>query len=81
MVVYLDDDQVHVDWHTHDRLDRASLDMVGAERLQEDVVRRYETVREAMHTALCSVLNAFGYRTQEPAFGLGFVVTPEGTTT
>ncbi|MFJ5788180.1 hypothetical protein [Streptomyces hydrogenans] len=81
VAVYLDDDhQVTVDWLTHRRLDAAALDMVQADRLEEDVVTRYETVSTTMNTALATVLHAFGYRTTRPLFGTGFTVQPPRTT-
>ncbi|MFJ6106044.1 hypothetical protein ACIQHY_34285 [Streptomyces sp. NPDC092359] len=74
-VLYLDDDrQVTVDWLTHHRLDAASLDMVDANRLEEEVVTRYDTIRTTMNTALGIVLHTFGYRTSRPLFGGGFTV-------
>ncbi|MFB7345008.1 hypothetical protein [Streptomyces hydrogenans] len=50
--------------------------MVEADRLEEDVVTRYETVSTTMNTALATVLHAFGYRTSRPLFGSGFTVQP-----
>lgn len=81
--VYLDEDQaVHVDWFTHHRLDAADLDsLVRSEGLFADVPRRYETTATTMHSALGSILTAFGYRAQAPAFGFGYTVTSEGTPT
>ncbi|WP_411078391.1 hypothetical protein [Streptomyces sp. cmx-10-25] len=81
VAVYLDDDrQVTIDWLTHGRLDAAALDMVEADRLEEDVVTRYETVLTTMNTALGEVLHAFGYRTRRPLFGSGLTVQPPPTT-
>ncbi|GGJ65960.1 hypothetical protein GCM10010121_090840 [Streptomyces brasiliensis] len=52
VVVYIDDDaQVVVDWLPHARLDRAALDMVEADRTDDEAVVRYEVVRSAMDTA------------------------------
>ncbi|MGY3341108.1 hypothetical protein ACVW0K_007301 [Streptomyces filamentosus] len=80
VAVYLDDDhQVTVDWLTHRRLDAAALDMVEADRLQEDVVTRYETVCTTMNSALGTVLRSFGYRISRPLFGTGFTVQPPHT--
>ncbi|MGV9690549.1 hypothetical protein ACWDUX_15710 [Streptomyces sp. NPDC003444] len=75
-----DDHQATVDWLTHQRLDAAALDMVEADRLEEDIVTRYDTVRTTMNTALATVLHAFGYRTSRPLFGTGFTVQPPRTT-
>ncbi|MEW5655283.1 hypothetical protein ABGT92_08090 [Streptomyces cinereoruber] len=77
VAVYLDDDrQVTIDWLTHGRLDAAALDMVEADRLEEDVVTRYEAVLTTMNTALGEVLRAFGYRIRRPRFGSGFTIQP-----
>ncbi|WP_432127495.1 hypothetical protein [Streptomyces sp. bgisy082] len=81
VAVYLDDDrQVTIDWLTHGRLDAAALDMVEADRLEEDVVTRYETVLTTMNTALDEVLRSFGYRTRRQLFGSSFTVQPPPTT-
>ncbi|MGW0909477.1 hypothetical protein [Streptomyces sp. NPDC002853] len=71
---------MHIDWCTYDRLDRASLDMAETNCPEEDVIRGYETVREAMQLALISVLNAFDHRAQAPVFRFGFVVSSQRTT-
>ncbi|MEW1699421.1 MULTISPECIES: hypothetical protein [unclassified Streptomyces] len=81
-VVYLNDDrQVTVDWLTHHRLDTASLDMVEANRLEEDVVTRHDTVHTTTNTALGTILHAFGYHTSRPPFGSGFTVQHSHPTT
>ncbi|MGW4758456.1 hypothetical protein [Streptomyces chartreusis] len=81
--VYIDEDQVvHVDWFTHHRLDSADLDtLVRSDHLFTDVPRRYETTATTMHSALGSILTAFGYRPQRRGFGFGYTVTSEGTPT
>ncbi|MFD4392632.1 hypothetical protein [Streptomyces sp. NPDC058495] len=77
VAVYLDDNhQVTVDWLTHRRLDAAALDMVEANRPEEDVVTRYDTVRTTMNTALGTVLRSFGYQISRPLFGSGFAIQP-----
>ncbi|MFB7329361.1 hypothetical protein [Streptomyces sp. NPDC056190] len=43
----------------------------------EDVVCRYETHRAAMHLALGSILNAFGYRARPHALGFGHIIAPD----
>ena len=81
--VYLDEDPVvHVDWFTHHRLAAADLDsLVLSDGLFTDVTRRYETTATTMHSALGSILTAFGYRPQRRGFGFGYTVTSEGTPT
>ncbi|MBV7255152.1 hypothetical protein KQH21_30940 [Streptomyces sp. IpFD-1.1] len=77
VVVYLNDDaQVVVDWLPHARLDRAALDMVEADRTDDEAVIRYETVRAAMDTALGTILTGFRYATRRPEFGFGHIVLP-----
>ncbi|MBZ6093382.1 hypothetical protein KVH02_34520 [Streptomyces olivaceus] len=75
-VVYIDDGQVHVDWLCHARLNDASLDMVEVDREEDDVVRRYDAVRVAMHTALGVILHGFGYHLDAPHFGYGYTIRP-----
>ncbi|MFG2887600.1 hypothetical protein ACGFYV_35875 [Streptomyces sp. NPDC048297] len=80
--VYIAEQQVHVDWFTHHRLDSAGLDsLVLADGLFTDVTHRYETTATTMHSALGSILTAFGYRPQRRGFGFGYTVTSEGTPT
>ncbi|WP_435609714.1 hypothetical protein [Streptomyces sp. C10-9-1] len=75
VVVYLNDDaQVVVDWLPHARLDRAALDMVEADRTNDEAVIRYETVRAAMDTALGTILTGFRYAIRRPEFGFGHIV-------
>lgn len=77
VAVYLNDDaQVVVDWLPHARLDRAALDMVEADRTDDEAVIRYETVRAAMDTALGTILTGFRYATRRPEFGFGHIVLP-----
>ncbi|MEV5567885.1 hypothetical protein AB0L54_34280 [Streptomyces sp. NPDC052196] len=74
VVVYINDDaQVVVDWLPNARLDRAALDMVEANRTDNETVIRYETVRAAMNTALGTILTCFRYATQ-PQFGYGHII-------
>jgi hypothetical protein len=74
VVVYLNDDaQVVVDWLPNARLDRAALDMVEADRTDDEAVVRYETVRAAMNTALGTILTGFRYATR-PQFGFGHLI-------
>ncbi|MFB6818637.1 hypothetical protein ACFCV8_29265 [Streptomyces sp. NPDC056347] len=74
VVVYLDDDaQVVVDWLPNARLDRQALDMVEADRTDDEAVVRYETVRAAMNTALGTILTGFRYTTR-PQFGYGHII-------
>lgn len=80
--VYIAEQQVHVDWFTHHRLDSADLDsIVRSDGLFTDVTRRYQTTATTMHGALGSILAAFGYRPQRRGFGFGYTVTSEGTPT
>lgn len=82
--VYIDDEDqtVNVDWFTHHRLDSADLDsLVLSDGLFTDVTHRYETTATTMHSALGSILTAFGYRPQRRGFGYGYTVTSEGTPT
>ncbi|GGX51493.1 hypothetical protein [Streptomyces noursei] len=74
LLVGVDKGRVCVSWAVHERLADASLDMEEAGRDREDVVLRYETVRAAMHLALGSILNAFGYRTVTRGIGFGHTV-------
>ncbi|WP_435059758.1 hypothetical protein [Streptomyces sp. bgisy060] len=75
VVVYIDDDgRVVVDWLPHARLDRAALDMVEADRTDDEAVVRYEVVRSAMDTALGTILAGFRYATRRPEFGFGHIV-------
>ncbi|MFF8914031.1 hypothetical protein ACF08M_12050 [Streptomyces sp. NPDC015032] len=74
VVVCIDDDgQVGVDWLPHARLDRAALDMVEADRTDDEAVVRYEVVRSAMDTALGAILEGFRYATCRPQFGFGHI--------
>ncbi|MGW3498951.1 hypothetical protein [Streptomyces sp. NPDC001020] len=75
VVVYINDDaQVVVDWLPHARLDRAALDMVEADRTDDEAVVRYEVVRSTMDTALGTILTGFRYATRRPEFGFGHIV-------
>lgn len=75
VVVYINDDgQVVVDWLPHARLDRAALDMVEADRTDDEACVRYEVVRSAMDTALGTILTGFRYATHRPQFGFGHIV-------
>ncbi|GAA2971954.1 hypothetical protein [Streptomyces enissocaesilis] len=80
VVVHLDDDaQVVVDWLPHARLDRAALDMVEADRTDDEAVIRYEMVRSAMDSALGTILTGFRYTTRRPQFGFGHIVLQSST--
>lgn len=73
--VYLLDEQVHVDWFTHERLDGADLDSQDRpDDLFADTRRRYETATTAMQDALVSILTSFGYRPQRWGFGSGYTI-------
>ncbi|MFE7808511.1 hypothetical protein ACFU51_28340 [Streptomyces sp. NPDC057430] len=75
VVAYIDDHgQVVVDWLPHARLDRAALDMVEADRTEDEAVVRYEMVRSAMETALGTILTGFDYITRRPDVGFGHIV-------
>ncbi|MEV4000279.1 hypothetical protein ACFYPK_31815 [Streptomyces halstedii] len=75
VVVYLNDDgQVVVDWLPNARLDRQALDMVEADRTDDEAVVRYETVRVAMNTALGTILTGFRYAARRPEFGFGHII-------
>ncbi|MBV7674278.1 hypothetical protein STHAL_33060 [Streptomyces halstedii] len=74
VVVYLNHDaQVVVDWLPNARLDCAALDMVEADRTDDEAVARHETVRAAMNTALGTILTGFHYATR-PQFGYGRII-------
>jgi hypothetical protein len=77
--VYLSvfDNHVHVFWGVHNRLGEAASGMMEAGRLSEDVVCQFETTRAAMHLALGSILNAFGYRTKPHSLGYGHFILPD----
>ncbi|MFF8513582.1 hypothetical protein ACF064_36660 [Streptomyces sp. NPDC015492] len=80
VVVYLDDKgRTVVDWLPHARLDRAALDMVEADRMDDEAVIRYETVRSAMNTALGTILTGFRYTIRQPEFGFGHIILPSAT--
>jgi hypothetical protein len=80
VVVYINDDaQVVVDWLPHARLNRAALDMVEADRTDDEAVIRYEVVRSAMDTALGTILTGFRYATRRPQFGFGHIVLQTST--
>ncbi|MFJ9647673.1 hypothetical protein [Streptomyces sp. NPDC101206] len=75
VVVYIDNDaQVIVDWLPHARLNRAALDMVKADRTDNEAVVRYEVVRSAMDTALGTILTGFRYAIRRLLFGFGHIV-------
>lgn len=70
VVAYIDDHgQVIVDWLPHARLDRVALDMVEADRTDDEPV-----VRSAVDTALGTILTGFGYTTRRPDAGFGHIV-------
>lgn len=73
------DNQVHVYWVEHPELGEAAFDMREAGRVSDDVIRQQETTRAAMHLALGSILNAFGYRTQPHSLGNGHLLIPDQT--
>ncbi|WP_331732009.1 hypothetical protein [Streptomyces sp. NBC_00989] len=78
--VYILEQQVHVDWFTHARLDGADLDSQDRpDDLFADTRRRYETATTAMHRALVSVLTSFGYRPQRWGFGSGYTISADTT--
>ncbi|WTO32894.1 hypothetical protein OG399_45570 [Streptomyces achromogenes] len=77
VVVYINDEaQVVVDWLSHARLDRAALDMVEADRTDDEAVIRFEVVRSAMDTALGTILEGFRYTIRRPRSGSGHIVMP-----
>lgn len=78
--VYLLEEQVHVDWFTHERLDSADLHSSGhPDDLFADTTRRYETATTAMHRALDSILTSFGYRLERRGFGSGYTIAADTT--
>ncbi|WP_367141109.1 MULTISPECIES: hypothetical protein [Streptomyces] len=80
VVAYIDDDaQVVVDWQPHARLDREALDMVEADRTDDEAVIRYDVVRSAMDTALGTILTGFRYTTRRPQFGFGHIIVQTST--
>ncbi|MGX9923571.1 hypothetical protein ACWIG4_27400 [Streptomyces sp. NPDC002248] len=76
LLVFLYEDHVAVSWGVHDRLCEAAIDLQGAGRQGEDVVVRYDTTRAAMHLALGSILNSFGYHARPHALGFGHIIRP-----
>ncbi|MFD9286094.1 hypothetical protein ACFWD7_54735 [Streptomyces mirabilis] len=73
--VYILEQQVHVDWFTHERLDSADLHRPDhPDELFADTTRRYETATTAMQRALNSILTSFGYRLQRRGFGSGYTI-------
>ncbi|MFF7555412.1 hypothetical protein ACFZA9_21285 [Streptomyces olivaceus] len=50
--------------------------MVEANRDEDDVVRRYDAVRVAMHTALGTLLHGFGYHLDAQHFGYSYTIRP-----
>ncbi|MGW9659283.1 hypothetical protein [Streptomyces albidoflavus] len=76
LLVFLHEDHIAVSWGMHDRLSEAATDLQDAGRQGEDVVIRYETTRAAMHLALGSILNAFGYHARPHALGFGHIIRP-----
>ncbi|MEV5567939.1 hypothetical protein AB0L54_34555 [Streptomyces sp. NPDC052196] len=76
LLVSVFEDHVNVSWGMHDRLCEAATDMQDAGRQGEDVVIRYETTRAAMHLAVGSILNAFGYHARPHALGFGHIILP-----
>ncbi|MFC9484579.1 hypothetical protein ACFTZM_00680 [Streptomyces hydrogenans] len=76
LFVSVSDDHVAVSWGTHDRLSEEAIDLMEAGERGEDAVIRYETTQAAMHLALGSILNAFGYNARPHAFGFGHIIRP-----
>ncbi|MET9694833.1 hypothetical protein ABZY81_41695 [Streptomyces sp. NPDC006514] len=76
LVVSVDQGNVVVGWLSHARLNTAALAMVNADQLEAEAVTRFETVRDAMNTALTAVLTGFGYRIRPNTNGLGHRVLP-----
>ncbi|MFJ2598784.1 hypothetical protein [Streptomyces erythrochromogenes] len=76
LVVSVDQGDVVVAWVSHTRLDTEALAMVDADRLEAEAVTRFETVRDAMNTALATILTGFGYRIRPNPDGLGHIVLP-----
>ncbi|MFJ9551876.1 hypothetical protein [Streptomyces erythrochromogenes] len=74
LVVSVDQDDVVVAWVSHTRLDTEALAMVDADRLEAEAVTRFETVRDAMTSALDRILTGFGYRIRPNPDGLGHVI-------
>ncbi|MFJ3099557.1 hypothetical protein [Streptomyces hydrogenans] len=77
LFVFTLEDHVAVSWGMHDRLSEEATDLVEAGERGEDAVIRYETTGAAMHLALGSILNAFGYRARPHAFGFGYIIRPD----
>ncbi|WP_445270276.1 hypothetical protein [Streptomyces sp. DSM 41634] len=74
LVVSVDqDDDVVVGWLSHTRLNTEALAMVNADHLEAEAVTRFETVRDAMNTALAAVLTGFGYDIRPNTDGLGHI--------
>ncbi|MFB7364703.1 hypothetical protein [Streptomyces hydrogenans] len=76
-VDFVNDDHVAVSWGMHDRLSEAAVDLMEAAERGKDAVIRYETTQAAMHLALGSILNAFGYNARTHAFGFGHIIRPD----
>ncbi|MER7540145.1 hypothetical protein ABTX77_36015 [Streptomyces sp. NPDC097704] len=77
LFVFANEDHVAVSWGMHDRLSEAAIGLQEAGRPGEDSVVRYETTHAAMHLALGSILNAFGYHARQYAFGFGHIIRPD----
>lgn len=76
LLVFTDRGKVVVAWACHDRLGDAALDMHEANRHQECVVLRHQTVGATMHIALVSLLTGFGYSIHVSGFGSGIEIVP-----
>ncbi|MFJ3833791.1 hypothetical protein ACIPWI_38500 [Streptomyces sp. NPDC090046] len=81
VVVYLDDDRVVVDWLPQIRLDPAALGQAEADRADSAAGICCATVREAMDTALGTILTGFRYTTtRRPHSRLGHIIGQPPTT-
>ncbi|UUU19325.1 hypothetical protein [Streptomyces sp. DSM 40750] len=73
--VYILEQQVHVGWFTHERLDSADPHSPGhPDDLFADTARRQKTATTAMQRALGSILTSFGYRLQRRGFASGYTI-------
>ncbi|WP_060180737.1 hypothetical protein [Streptomyces sp. IMTB 1903] len=64
-----------VDWLPHARLDRAALATVDNDGTDDEDAVRYYAVRNAMHTALGTILTGFRYTIRrQPHSRLGHII-------
>ncbi|WP_030852783.1 hypothetical protein [Streptomyces sp. NRRL F-4474] len=81
VAAYIDDGQVVVDWLPHARLDRAALATADNDGTDDEDAVRYYAVRNAMHTALGTILTGFRHTIRrQPHSRLGHIIGQPPTT-